>query len=131
MKIDYLADPNVLVWGYRNVWFVFKPEDATIFIPGTQQDLDLMHDTFMSCFTTQKSASFPSPFYDGPFSAWARQIQINQRRDLGVLLGEDFFQKHPDERVRKCTGFVFIKAMWAQRFLQEVEDLKSKFEITP
>ena len=29
-----------------------------------------MHDTFMSCFTTQKAASFPSPHYDGPFSAW-------------------------------------------------------------
>ena len=25
------------------------------------KDLDLMHDTFMECFTTQKAASFPSP----------------------------------------------------------------------
>jgi len=118
-----------IVWGYRNVWFVFTPADATLFIPGSQSDLDLMHDTFMSCFTTQKAASFPSPHYDGPFSGWARQLQQEQARDLRILLGDDYFNNHPDPRVRDCAGFVFIKAMYADRFLQEVQDLKSKFEL--
>ena len=127
---DLSEDPNPIVWGYRNVWFVFTPSDATIFVPGSGDDLDLMHETFMSCFTTQKDASFPSPHYDGPFSAWARQIQKDQRSQLGVLLGEDWFANHEDEKVRSCDGFVFLKAMRASWFLSEVEDLRSKFEIT-
>jgi hypothetical protein len=53
---------NMLVWGYRNVWFVFPPSQATLMIPCSASDLDLMHDTFMSCFTTQKNVSFPLPF---------------------------------------------------------------------
>jgi len=121
--------PPPVIWGYRNVWFVFHPADATLFIPGSQDDLDLMHDTFMSCFTTQKAASFPSPYYDGPFSGWARQLQKEQCDDLRTLLGEEYFKTHPDARIRNCSGFVFIKAMHLDRFLQEVEDLKSKFEL--
>lgn len=56
---------NPLVWGYRNVWFEFKPSQATLMIPVSASDLDLMHRTFMACFTTQKTAQFPSPHYDG------------------------------------------------------------------
>ncbi len=125
-----LEDPDPIVWGYRNVWFIFTPSDATLLIPASGDDLDLMHDTFMSCFTTQKKASFPSPHYDGPFSAWARQIQIDQRTKLGTLLGEDYFTYHKDPRVRNSKGFIFLKAMTAQKFLKEVEELKSKFELS-
>jgi glucosamine-6-phosphate deaminase len=52
---DLLKPP--VVWGYRNVWFVFEPADATLLIPVSSKDLDLMHDTFMSCFTTQKASN--------------------------------------------------------------------------
>jgi len=121
--------PEPIVWGYRNVWFVFTPSDATIYMPGSEADLQLMHDTFMSCFTTQKDASFPSPFYDGPFSEWSRHLQVCQANDLRVLLGEEYFKNHPDERVRECHGFIYIKAMFAEHFLKEVEELKSKFEV--
>lgn len=125
-----LINPNPVVWGYRNVWFVFAPAEATLMIPGTAADLDLMHDTFMSCFTTQKLASFPSPFYDGPFSAWARQLQFEQKAQLECLLGKHYFDTHPDRRVRESAGFVFLRAMHAKVFLKEVEELKSKFELT-
>ncbi len=124
-----LENDNPVVIGYRNVWFVFTPSDATLLIPGSEADLNLMHDTFMSCFTTQKAASFPSPHYDGPFSAWARHLQIQQKDQLKTLLGEDYFLNHKDMRVRNAKGFVFLKAMYADHFLQEVEELKSKFEI--
>jgi hypothetical protein len=125
---DYGAKPPPVVWGYRNVWFVFTPSDCTLLMPCSGSDLDLMHDTFMQCFTTQKLASFPSPSYDGPFSAWSRQLQRGQRDDLRTLLGEEFFSTHPDARVRDSAGFVFMKAMPAARFLKEVEELKSKFQ---
>jgi hypothetical protein len=45
------------------------------------------------------------------------------------LLGEDYFLNHKDMRVRNAKGFVFLKAMYADHFLQEVEELKSKLEI--
>jgi len=123
-----LMNSNPIVWGYRNVWFEFTPSDATLLVPVLSSDLDLMHDTFMSCFATQKSASFPSPHHDGPFSDWARELQGNQGKSMKTLLGEDYVKNHLDERVRNCGGFVFIKAMYAQHFLSEVEELKSKLE---
>ena len=123
-----LQDKKLLVWGYRNVWFVFTPSDATLLMPVSESDLNLMHDTFMSCFTTQKDASYPSPLYDGPFSAWSRHLQKVQKKDVSVLLGEKYFQDHPDTRVQAATGFVFVKAMPVNQFLQEVLGLKSKIE---
>tara|TARA_B110000090_G_C13243318_1_gene393422 strand:- start:342 stop:770 length:429 start_codon:yes stop_codon:yes gene_type:complete len=118
-----------MVWGYRNVWFVFSPCEANIMIPCSEEDLDLMHDTFMSCFTTQKEASFPSPHYDGPFSAWAKHLQVEQKKQLVSLLGEEYFTNHADPRVRNASGFVFLRAMHAETFLKECEGLKSKFEM--
>lgn len=123
-----LVNPNPMVWGYRNVWFIFTPAEATLMIPCTQSDLDLMHDTFMNCFTTQKTASYPSPHYDGSFSEWSRHLQIQHRKTLNILLGEAFFTEHRDARVRNSAGFIFLRAMFAEKFLKEVEELKSKFE---
>ena len=118
-----------MIWGYRNVWFVFAPWECNIMIPVSEDDLALMHKTFMCCFTTQKEASFPSPHYDGPFSAWARHLQYEQKKELQDLLGKDYFLHHADPRVRNAAGFVFLRAMHANTFLQECEGLKSKFEM--
>lgn len=120
--------PSPLIWGYRNVWFSFQPWEATLLIPCSAQDLELMHQTFLHCFTTQKQASFPSPYYPGPFSAWAKEIQQQQRKELGILLGEEFFTFHENEKLRNCEGFIFLRAMTSETFLREVEELKSKFE---
>ena len=68
---------------------MFTPSDATLMTSGNNEDLELMHETLMNCFTKQKDASFPSPNYEGSFSAWASHIQKEQRRDLGVLIGEE------------------------------------------
>lgn len=123
-----LDNTNPMIWGYRNVWFVFEPSQATLLVPCSQADLDLMHDTFMSCFTTQKKASFPSPHYDGPFSAWARNIKQEQNRALHTMLGDHYFTHHANPRIRNSEGFIFLQAMHADKFLREVEELKSKFE---
>lgn len=47
-----------------------------------------------------QAASFPAPDHDGPFSEWSELSQRDQRSMLGVLLGETFFDNHPDPRVR-------------------------------
>jgi glucosamine-6-phosphate deaminase len=119
---------DLLIWGYRNVWFQFLPSYATLMIPVTKSDLELMHQTFMHCFTTQKEASFPSPYYDGPFSLWAKAIQEKQREELEILLGADYFSKHSNVLVQNAAGFIFIQAMYLGQFLEEVEELKNKFE---
>ena len=128
---DYLRQDvkdKLLVWGYRNVWFTFTPSDATLFLPASEADLDLLDKTFVSCFSTQKEASYPSPYFDGPFSGWSCHLQRMQKDNLDVLLGEAFFREHPNHRVRNATGFVFIKAMPARRFLREVKGLESTVE---
>ena len=126
---DLKGDHGPMVWGYRNVWFVFAPWECNVMIPASEEDLDLMHDTFMSCFSTQKEASFPSPMYDGPFSAWAKHLQVEQKKELEDLLGKQYFEQHADPRVRTASGFVFLKAMHTNTFLKECEGLKSKFEM--
>lgn len=125
---DFPLNKSPCVWGYRNVWFEFTPSDATLMMPCSATDLQLMHDTFMASYTTQKAASFPSPHYDGPFSAWARQLLMKQCTMLRTMLGDRFFADHPDPRIRNAAGFVFIKAMNADHFLREVEELRNKFE---
>ena len=127
---DLLKGPPI-VWGYRNVWFEFTPSDATIMMPCNATDMSLMHDVFMASYTTQKNASFPSPHYDGPFSAWARQLLMKQHKMLRVLLGDKYFSEHEDERIKNSSGFIFIKAMYAEHFLREVEELRTKFELKP
>jgi hypothetical protein len=119
---------RLLVWGYRNVWFTFSPSDATLLLPASSADLDLLHQTFVSCFTTQKEAAYPSPYYDGPFSGWSCTLQRLQMEHMKILLGESFFREHENPRIRNAEGFVFIKAMTVSRFLREVQGLKSTIE---
>ena len=49
-------------------------------------------------------------------------------RHAAGVLGREFFETHLDPRVRNSAGFVFIHAMFANQFLREVEELKSKLE---
>jgi hypothetical protein len=128
---DYLEESvkkRLLVWGYRNVWFTFSPSDATLLLPASSADLDLLHQTFVSCFTTQKEAAYPSPYYDGPFSGWSCTLQRMQMEHMKILLGESFFREHENPRIRNAEGFVFIKAMTVTHFLREVQGLKSTIE---
>jgi glucosamine-6-phosphate deaminase len=117
-----------VVWGYRNVWFRFHPADATLMAPAGEAELERLHATFMACFTTQKSASFPSHEFDGPFSLLSNRIQREQRVLLGKLLGEEFFASHPNPRMRESSAFVFIKAMNADDFLMSVMELKERVQ---
>eukprot|EP00923_Selenidium_pygospionis_P048291 GHVN01083153.1.p1 GENE.GHVN01083153.1~~GHVN01083153.1.p1 ORF type:complete len:478 (+),score=70.82 GHVN01083153.1:43-1434(+) len=87
--------PVPFVWGYRNVWFRFDWHDCNVVIPVADLLLAELHDAFMSCFVTQKFASFPSPYYDGPFSEWAIQIILSQGKQLKQLLGAYHVENHP------------------------------------
>ncbi|CEM29934.1 unnamed protein product [Vitrella brassicaformis CCMP3155] len=114
------------IWGYRNVWHRFDMWDANLIFPTDQQLLHEMNDAFLSCFSTQKAASFPSPYYDGPFSKWGEAIQREQLADLKTLLGPSYATNHPDALVSGASGCILLKEMTAQEFLREARELKDR-----
>lgn len=119
---------GLTVWGYRNVWFRFHMAEATVMAPVNDAGLAEMNDAFLTCFSTQKSASFPAPDYDGPFSHWSEASQRAQRQQLGVVLGEDFFVTHPDASVRASSGYVFLKEMDRDAFSKTATQLRGRME---
>lgn len=122
-------DHPVKVWGYRNVWHRFKFSDGNLLFPVTEKEMAEMNFAFMSCFSTQRMASFPSDEHDGPFSELAEAIQREYYGNLQILLGEEFFIQHPNPRVRESKGFVFIKEMSQEEFSENAQELKSRIEL--
>lgn len=118
-----------LVWGYRNVWFRFHMAESTAMIPVDDEGLIDMNDAFLTCFSTQKAASFPAPDYDGPFSEWSELSQRSQRQELGILLGEDYFFNHADSKIRASTGYIFLKEMSKSSFINGAQELKWRIEV--
>ena len=117
------------IWGYRNVWHRFAPQDATMMVPVSHAELDHLHTVFMNCFSTQKDAPFPSHIFDGPFSRVSVDIQKEQLKIMRTLLGDEFFDVHPDERVRTAAGLCFIKAMSSKEFLEQAQKLREYTEL--
>jgi glucosamine-6-phosphate deaminase len=116
------------IWGYRNVWYRFKPAEADFMVPVSLNTLSLLHTAFMNCFGSQRAASFPSYEYDGPFSELAQKIQVKQYAMIKTCLGRDFFLKHPHPRLRAARGMIFLKDMDLPRFFNKVRELKKATE---
>ena len=127
----YLKDhpgKKVTVWGYRNVWFRFLPTEANIFVPVSMNSLAILQSAFYSCFGSQRSASFPSYEYDGPFCDLAQKIMAEQYEILKTCLGQSFFHEHSVPRLRAAHGFCFLKAMTPEEFFVESNVLKKALE---
>ena len=118
------------VWGYRNVWFRFKPSEANLMVPVSDRELDRLDSEFLACFSTQKEASFPSPLFDGPFSNLSIKIQKEQLKTMRTLLGDNFFKNHPNERVKNAAGLLFLKQMDTDEFLSGAQMLKEQTELS-
>jgi glucosamine-6-phosphate deaminase len=122
---------GVRVWGYRNIWHRFHPAEANLFVPVSLNSLSLLHTAFMTCFGSQRSASFPSHDHDGPFSELAREIQVGQYSAAKCCLGEKYFQKHPHPRLRAARGMIFLREMDLPEFFGKVRRLEEVNEDTP
>ncbi|MCX6120905.1 MAG: 6-phosphogluconolactonase [Ignavibacteriales bacterium] len=122
------GDSSMRIWGYRNVWYRFKPAEADVIIPASLNTLSLMHTAFMNCFGSQSAASFPSHEHDGPFSELAQKIMVKQYNMIKTCLGKDYFQKHPHPRLRAARGLIFLKDMELTNFYQKVRELKQVTE---
>ncbi|MCK5571243.1 MAG: glucosamine-6-phosphate deaminase, partial [Bacteroidetes bacterium] len=118
----------VRVWGYRNVWYRFKPSEADLMIPVSLNSLSLLQTAFMNCFGSQAAASFPSYEHDGPFSELAQQIQVSQYQMVKTCLGKDFFLNNDHPRLRAARGMIFLKEMSLVDFYEKVRKLKKLTE---
>jgi glucosamine-6-phosphate deaminase len=116
------------VWGYRNVWYHFRPEEATLYVPTTLNTMAVMENAFLNCFGSQKDASFPSPDYDGPFCYVAQHRWIEQFETVKTCLGEEFFRSNPIPQLRAVRGLVFLKELTVEEFLTFAAQARSVVE---
>lgn len=119
---------DVRILGYRNVWFRFHPAEANLYVPASLTHLNDLEDCFDTCFATQRSASFPSYEYDGPFSRLARKIWAKQFQQIKTFLGEDFFVYNEDHGLRACCGMVYLREMTPSEFYTRSAELRQRAE---
>jgi LmbE family N-acetylglucosaminyl deacetylase len=85
---------ELIILGYRNIWSSFTPDQASLIVPVSQQDLDLVEAIFEQCFISQCQNFI--------FQDEGRWINFGQQatsifREQGALVGIDqaavFLQK--------------------------------------
>ena len=117
------------VWGYRNVWYRFHPADAGLVFPTSPSDTAALNALFLGCFHTQRSASFPSPEHDGPFSELAQSVQAQQAVLLRTLLGpEGWGRGHHSRRVQAARGALFLAELSVEELHARVRELRDATE---
>jgi len=119
---------NVKIWGYRNVWYRFDSAEADIMFPVSLNSMAVLRDTFMTCYLSQKEASFPSYELDGPFCDLTQKIWVNQHRTMELVLGKDFWYQNKDPHFRATHGLVYLKQMTVEEFLNTARTLEESIE---
>ncbi len=119
---------NIRIWGYRNVWYKFHPAEADIFVPVSLNSMALMEEAFSNCFSSQKSASFPSYEFNGPFSGLAQKIWVEQYLNIKACLGKEYFYENSHPRLRAARGMLFLKELTPEEFYEYSRSLKRSTE---
>jgi glucosamine-6-phosphate deaminase len=116
------------IWGYRNVWFRFHAADANVIVPVSLNAMAVMDNAFTNCYLSQVDASFPSYMLDGKFSDLAKNIWVEQLKDVQLILGKDYFYQNESPRIRTTHGLLFFKEMNVQEFLLQARELEKSME---
>ena len=119
---------NVRIWGYRNVWYHFDPAEANIMFPVSLNSMAVLRDIFMTCYLSQKEASFPSYKLDGPFCDLTQKIWVEQHGTMELVLGKDFWYQNEHPHFRATHGLVFLKEMSVADFLSRAGALEESVE---
>ena len=119
---------NVRIWGYRNVWYRFDPGEANLMFPVSLNSMAVLRDTFMTCYLSQKEASFPSYELDGPFCDLTQKIWVEQHATMELALGKDFWYQNEHPHLRATHGLVFLKEMTVDDFLSQARSLEESVE---
>ena len=114
---------KIKIWGYRNVWYRFSPEEADIMIPVSLNSMATLRDTFMTCYNSQKGASFPSYLLDGPFCDLVQKTWVEQHAIMELVLGRDFWYQHKHPRIRATHGLVFLKELTVDELINQAQKL--------
>jgi len=99
-----------------------------MYFPVSIAQLTALEDSFLNSFASQKDASFPSYAFDGPFSGLARKIQVHQYVQIQDLLGEEFFIRNQDPRLRAAHGMLFIKSLTTKELFDLSRQLRKSTE---
>lgn len=116
------------IWGYRNVWYRFRPWEADVIVPVSLNSMAALKEAFQSCYLSQVDAPFPSWEHDGPFSELAQKIWVEQLQEIQMLLGKEFFYQNPHPRIRACHGAVYYREMDVETFLRHARKLEESIE---
>jgi glucosamine-6-phosphate deaminase len=119
---------NLRIWGYRNVWFRFHAYEANVIVPVSLNAMAVMDNSFTNCYLSQVEASFPSYMYEGKFSDLAKNIWVDQLKDIQLILGKDYFYQNKSPRIRTTHGLIYFKEMKIDEFFKEARQLAKSIE---
>jgi len=119
---------NIQIWGYRNVWENFHPSEINSMVPVSLNSISILNNAFMSCFGSQREASFPSYKHEGPFSELSQKIWVKQYRDIKVCLGHNYFSQNPHPRLRATHGMLYLKKISLNEFYDHSVKIKEYTE---
>lgn len=119
---------NLLILGYRNVWYKFHPSEANIFTPVSLNSMAVLDWSFRNCYISQVDASFPSPDHDGPFSDVSQKIWVEQFKRVQLVLGKDFFYENDSPKIRATHGMIYHREMGLEEFLTHARELEKSIE---
>jgi len=119
---------KIQIWGYRNVWETFHPSEINSIVPVSLNSISILNSAFMSCFGSQREASFPSYKHEGPFSELSQIIWVKQYRDIKVCLGDNYFSQNPHPRLRATHGMLYLKKISLDEFYEHSVKIKEYTE---
>ncbi len=119
---------DLKIWGYRNVWYRFDAAEADIIVPVSLNSMATVRDTFLTCYLSQKDASFPSYELDGPFCDLVQKIWVDQIQSLQLILGRDFWYQNDHPRLRAAHGALFLRELTVEEFFSEARRLEEFIE---
>lgn len=122
--VENHPEMNLHIWGYRNVWSRYEPSSVNRIIPVSLNAFAVLHNMFVNCFISQKSASFPSYELDGTFSELAQKIWVEQHNQLLLLLGREFFYNSPNPMLKRAYGAIFLKDMTYKEFSEHIKGVR-------
>src|SRR5690606_36786063 len=109
-------------------WYRLHHAEANIYVPVSLNSMEILDDIFMRSYCSQKTASFPSYEYEGPFSRLAQKIQVHQYQVIITCLGKDYFLNHDVPRVRAARGMIFLRELNLQELYKQSMELRNLAE---
>lgn len=119
---------DIRIWGYRNVWSRFSPDEVNTIIPISLNSMAVLHNMFNSCFLSQRSASFPSFEFEGTFSELAQKIWVGQFDNLLQILGNDYFYNGRSRMLNRSFGAIYLRDMSYEEFTAYLVPLRRLLE---